>query len=97
MMSAAAAAELPEGAPRFDQPDGTVKTSAAWLIDHAGFGKGYGSGSVTLSTKHALALTNRGGAKTTDLLTLAREVRAGVEAKFGVTLTNEPVLVGCSL
>ena len=97
MMSAVEAAALPKGAPRFDQPDGTVKTSAAWLIDHAGFSKGYGTGPVTLSTKHALALTNRGGAKTADLLALAREVRAGVEAKFGLTLVNEPVLVGCTL
>ena len=97
MMSAVEAAALPEGAPRFDQLDGTVKTSAAWLIDHAGFSKGYGTGPVTLSTKHALALTNRGGAKTADLLALAREVRSGVEAKFGVTLVNEPVLVGCKL
>ena len=97
MMSATRAAALPEGAPRFVQPDGTVKTSAAWLIDHAGFSKGYGTGPVTLSTKHALALTNRGGATTTDLLALARQVRSGVEAKFGVTLANEPVLVGCTL
>jgi UDP-N-acetylmuramate dehydrogenase len=90
-------AALPEGAPAWPQPDGTVKTSAAWLIEHAGFGKGHGSGPVGLSTKHTLALTNRGGASTADLLALARQVRDGVEARFGIRLVNEPVLVGCAL
>ncbi|HSX67833.1 UDP-N-acetylmuramate dehydrogenase, partial [Nocardioides sp.] len=75
---------LPADAPRFPQSDGTVKSSAAWLIDHAGFAKGHGNERVSLSTKHTLALTNRGGATTADLLTLAREVRDGVEARFGV-------------
>jgi UDP-N-acetylmuramate dehydrogenase len=78
-------------------PDGQVKTSAAWLIDKAGFTKGYGTGPARISTKHTLALTNRGGAKTEDLLALAREVRDGVHAAFGVTLVNEPVTVGVSL
>lgn len=93
------AARVPEGAPRWEQPDGRVKTSAAWLIEHAGFGKGYGTGTgrVSLSTKHTLALTNRGGATTADLLGLAREVRDGVDARFGIRLVNEPVLVGCAL
>ena len=93
----AEAAGLPEGAPRFPQPDGTVKTSAAWLIDAAGFGKGYGTGPARLSTKHSLAVTNRGTAKADDVLCLAREVRDGVRAAFGVTLVPEPVLVGCEL
>ena len=88
---------LPDGAPRWEQPDGTVKTSAAWLIEHAGFGKGYGAGAVSLSTKHTLALTNRGGASTADLLALAAEVRRGVHDRFGIWLVNEPVLVGCEL
>jgi len=92
-----AAAAIPDGAPAWPQPDGSVKTSAAWLIEHAGFGKGYGDGPVRLSTKHTLALTNRGGASTADLLALAREVRDGVHAKFGITLVNEPVLVGVEL
>ncbi len=92
-----AALSLPDGAPRYVQPDGTVKTSAAWLIEHAGFGKGYGAGPAQLSTKHTLALTNRGAATTADLLDLAREIRAGVEAAFGITLVNEPVLIGCEL
>lgn len=83
--------------PRFPARDGSVKTSAAWLIQHAGFGRGYGSGRARISTKHTLALTNRGGATTTELLTLAREVRDGVHAAFGVELVNEPVLVGTDL
>lgn len=91
--------QVPEGAPSYPSgEDGLVKTSAAWLIEHAGFGKGHpGSGPVTLSTKHTLALTNRGGAATADLLALAREVRDGVRAAYGITLVNEPVLVGCDL
>ena len=97
VLDAEAAAALPEGAPRFPAPDGRVKSSAAWLIDHAGFGKGHGDGPARLSTKHSLALTNRGGATTQDLLALAREVRDGVREAFGVELVNEPVLVGCSL
>jgi UDP-N-acetylmuramate dehydrogenase len=88
---------LPDGAPAFPQPDGTVKTSAAWLIEHAGFGRGYGNQRVRLSGKHTLALTNRGAATTADLLELAREVRSGVLARFGIELHPEPVLVGCSL
>jgi UDP-N-acetylmuramate dehydrogenase len=96
-LTAEQAALLPEGAPRWEQPDGRFKTSAAWLIEHSGFGKGYGNERVSLSTRHTLALTNRGGAATADLVTLAREVRAGVEERFGVRLENEPVMVGCSL
>ncbi|MCW2767311.1 MAG: UDP-N-acetylmuramate dehydrogenase [Nocardioides sp.] len=86
----------PDGAPAWPQDDG-VKISAAWLIERAGFGKGYGGARAGLSTKHTLALTNRGDATTADLLALAREVRDGVEARFGVRLVNEPVLVGCEL
>ncbi|WP_193610478.1 UDP-N-acetylmuramate dehydrogenase [Nocardioides lijunqiniae] len=88
--------EVPEGAPSWPV-DGGVKTSAAWLIQHAGFDKGHGSGRVALSGKHPLALTNRGGASTAELLDLAREVRDGVAARFGIALVNEPVLVGCDL
>ncbi len=88
---------VPAGAPAWPQPDGRVKTSAAWLIEHAGYDKGYGAGPAALSGKHTLALTNRGGATTADLLALAREVRDGVEGRFGIRLVNEPVLVGCEL
>jgi len=97
ILPAEEAEALPADAPRFVQPDGSVKTSAAWLIEKAGFSRGHGSGRVSLSTKHALALTNRGGATTTELLALAREVRDGVQSAFGVTLVPEPVLVGCDL
>lgn len=83
--------------PAFPAAGGHTKTSAAWLIDKAGFTKGYGSGQARISTKHTLALTNRGGASAEDLLDLAREVVAGVERAFGVTLVNEPVTVGVSI
>ena len=97
VLSVDQAAALPVEAPRFEQPDGSVKTSAAWLIDHAGFARGHGGERASLSSKHVLALTNRGGASTADLLDLAREVRDGVEDAFAIRLVNEPVLVGCSL
>ena len=74
-----------------------MKTSAAWLIEHAGFSKGHGDGRVRLSTKHTLAVTNRGGASTVELLALAREVQQCVLDRFGVRLVNEPVLVGSEL
>ncbi|MFI2413494.1 UDP-N-acetylmuramate dehydrogenase [Streptomyces sp. NPDC018947] len=83
--------------PAFPAGEGHVKTSAAWLIDKAGFTKGYGTGPARISTKHTLALTNRGEATTEDLLALAREVVAGVREAFGITLVNEPVTVGVSL
>jgi UDP-N-acetylmuramate dehydrogenase len=91
------AAQVPDGAPAWPQPDATVKTSAAWLIEQAGFHRGHGNDRVALSGKHTLALTNRGGATAADLIALAREVRDGVRERFGVDLVNEPVLVGCSL
>ncbi|MGH8881719.1 MAG: UDP-N-acetylmuramate dehydrogenase, partial [Stackebrandtia sp.] len=75
-------------------PEGEdVKLSAAWLIAHAGFDKGHGHDGVSISTKHTLALTNRGNGTTTELLRLAAEVRDGVEAAFGVRLRPEPMLV----
>jgi len=78
------------------EPDGRVKTSAAWLIEQAGFHKGYGNGRAGISTKHTLALVNRGGASTAELMALAHEIAAGVDARFGVALHPEPVLVGHS-
>jgi UDP-N-acetylmuramate dehydrogenase len=110
---ARADALLPADAPRFPVADhtrvgqiggaaplveGLVKTSAAWLITRAGFDKGFGlPGPAALSTKHPLALTNRGGASAADLLALARQVRDGVRDRFGVELVPEPVLVGAEL
>jgi UDP-N-acetylmuramate dehydrogenase len=84
--------------PRFPGGDGRVKTSAAWLIERAGFGKGFGMpGPAALSTKHTLAVTNRGDATASDVVALARQVRDGVADAFGIRLVNEPVLVGASL
>jgi UDP-N-acetylmuramate dehydrogenase len=83
--------------PRFPQPDGRIKTSAAWLIERAGFTKGHGDpATVAISAKHTLALTNRGGGTTALLVALAREIAAGVEEAFGVALEPEPVFVGHS-
>jgi UDP-N-acetylmuramate dehydrogenase len=89
-------AALGDGAPGWPEPDGRVKTSAAWLIERAGFHRGYGDGRVGISTKHTLALVNRGGATTAELMALAREVAAGVHERFGIALHPEPVLVGHS-
>jgi UDP-N-acetylmuramate dehydrogenase len=84
--------------PQFADADGNVKTSAAWLIERAGFAKGFGlPGPAALSTKHALAVTNRGSATASDIAALARQVRDGVSQAFGVTLVNEPVFIGHSL
>ncbi len=82
--------------PRFPAGEpGRVKTSAAWLIERAGFAKGHGDPlTVAISSKHTLALTNRGAGTTLDLVRLAREVADGVEARWGVRLVPEPVFVG---
>ena len=81
--------------PRFPQPDGTVKTSAAWLIERAGFTRGHGDpAAIAISSKHTLALTNRGAGTTAALVALAREIAAGVREAFGVELEPEPVFVG---
>lgn len=96
-----------ESMPRFPVADGPVaegpsgegmeKLSAAWLIERAGFPRGYRRGQVGLSTRHTLALTNRGGARAAELQALAREIRDGVEQRFGVRLVPEPVWVGMSI
>ncbi|MFL5824613.1 MAG: UDP-N-acetylmuramate dehydrogenase [Solirubrobacteraceae bacterium] len=83
--------------PGWPQDDGTVKLSAAWLIERAGFTRGYGSGRAGISSKHTLALVNRGGASAEELVALAQELRDGVREAFGVTLTPEPTLVGVVL
>jgi len=117
VVDAAVADRLPAEAPRYPQADGTVKTSAAWLIEHAGFGKGSGVGRspagnvaaglsrecgdgpapATLSTKHVLALTNRGSATTDDVVRLARGVMRVVRQRWSIDLAPEPVLVGLCL
>ena len=85
---------VPEGAPSWEQPDGLHKISAAWLIEQAGFGKGFGlNDRATVSTKHTLALTNRGDASAADVLELAQHIRAGVQNKFGIVLDMEPQII----
>jgi UDP-N-acetylmuramate dehydrogenase len=91
------ASQLPEGAPKWPLADGRVKTSAAWLIEHSGIDKGHTHGGARVSTKHVLALTNSGNATAEELVALAREVRASVQTKFGITLEPEVNLVGLTL
>ena len=93
IVDAEAAARLPADAPRWVQPDGRVKLAAAWLIERAGFAKGYTDGAVGISNKHALALVNRGGATTAALLALARRIQDGVRAAFAVALEPEPIII----
>lgn len=85
--------------PAWPGDGGTVKISAAWLIERAGFAKGYHGGhpGVAVSSKHTLALTNRGTGTTAELLALAREIRDGVAKIFDITLHPEPILVNCTL
>jgi UDP-N-acetylmuramate dehydrogenase len=81
--------------PGWPDADGHVKTSAAWLIERAGFHRGHGDPQgIAISAKHTLALTNRGAGTTAELIALAREIAGGVQAAFGVALVPEPVLVG---
>jgi UDP-N-acetylmuramate dehydrogenase len=91
------AERLGDGAapPAFPEADGRVKTSAAWLIERAGFHRGHGDpDGIAISGKHTLALTNRGGGSTAELVALAREIAGGVRERFGVDLVPEPVFVG---
>jgi UDP-N-acetylmuramate dehydrogenase len=84
--------------PSYPAPNG-VKLAAGWLVERAGFGKGYpgDDAPARLSTKHALAVTNRGAATTADVIALARTVRDGVRTTFGIDLTPEPILIGAAL
>jgi UDP-N-acetylmuramate dehydrogenase len=93
---AAIAARAGASPPSFPAGDGRYKIAAAWLVERAGFVKGWGDGKVGVSRKHALALVHRGDATTGELLAVARAVRDGVRARFGVALDPEPVFVGCS-
>lgn len=87
-------AERIAGVPRWEAGEGLVKLPAAWLLEQAGFVKGYGSGAVRISSKHTLALTNRGGATFADVVAMQEEIVAGVFARFGVRLEREPVVLG---
>jgi UDP-N-acetylmuramate dehydrogenase len=74
--------------------DGLVKIPAAWLIEQAGFGRGYTLGAAGISSRHTLALMNRGGATANEILALAEKIRAAVEVRFGIRLEMEPEMVG---
>jgi len=80
--------------PHWPAGEGTMKVPAAWLLEQAGFVKGYGVGPAGISTRHTLALTNRGGATFADVERLQNEIVRGVRERFGITLEREPVLVG---
>ncbi len=80
--------------PQYPALDGKVKLAAAWLVEQAGFSKGYGNGRAGISSRHSLALVNRGGASAAEVLSLSEEIVARVEDKFGVRLEREPVLLG---
>ncbi len=80
------------GMPRWPQPDGRVKLSAAWLIERAGFTRGHREGPVGLSTRHTLAVVAHDGARAADVLAFARRLEAAVAERFGVRLTPEPVV-----
>jgi UDP-N-acetylmuramate dehydrogenase len=94
ILDAEAFARVPGDPPAWPEPDGRIKTSAAWLIQQAGYERGHRVDGVGISGKHSLALVNRGGATTEALIGLAREIAAAVRAKFGISLHPEPVLVG---
>ena len=91
------AEKLPQEAPRWVQPDGRVKTSAAWLMEHAGVHRGDAHSGARISSKHVLALTNSGNATAADIAALAKEAQEKVQKVFGITLEPEVNLVGLTL
>jgi UDP-N-acetylmuramate dehydrogenase len=91
---AAAAGVAEESLPHWPAGDGEAKLSAAWLIEHAGFGKGFADGAAGISSRHTLALINRGGAAAADIERLQARIVEGVRARFGVVLEREPVKLG---
>ena len=97
ILSKEMADKLPSDAPRWPQADGRVKTSAAWLMEHAGVNKGEKLAGAQISNKHVLALTNSGDATAGDIVKLAKMARAKVFEKFGVKLEAEVQLVGVDL
>jgi len=93
IVSATVAESMPE-MPKFPSTDGTVKLSAAWLIEHAGFHKGFAHGRAGISTKHTLAIINRGGATASEVLELVQMIQSKVRETFGVELHPEPNFIG---
>jgi UDP-N-acetylmuramate dehydrogenase len=81
--------------PRFPQADGRIKLAAGWLIEQAGLAKGFRQGQVGISSRHALALVHHGGGTTAELLRLARHVHERVLDRFGISLSPEPIFLGC--
>jgi UDP-N-acetylmuramate dehydrogenase len=98
VLSSARFAELqdstPNPVPSFPAPEGCVKVPAAWLIEHAGFARGFAVGAVGLSTKHPLAVVNRGGASAREIVAFAVRIKRQVADRFGVLLTTEPIFAG---
>ena len=91
----AAAAGVDESkVPHWAAGEETMKLPAAWLLEQAGFVKGYGTGAAGISTRHTLALTNRGGATCADIERLQEQIAGGVRERFGIALEREPVLLG---
>jgi len=97
ILSKEIADSLPSEAPRWQQPDGKIKTSAAWLMEHAGITKGEKLAGAQISNKHVLALTNSGDATAEDIVELAKKARKKVFEKFGIKLQAEVQLVGVDL
>lgn len=91
---AAATGQLPAGVPHWPTANGHIKLPAAWLLEQAGFTKGYSEGPAAISTRHTLALINHGDATCADILRLQDHIVATVEARFNITLQREPVLLG---
>jgi UDP-N-acetylmuramate dehydrogenase len=90
----AAAGTCRDAMPHWPAGDGLVKLSAAWLIERAGFGKGFTDGAAGISSRHTLALINRGGATAADIERLQSRIQDGVRVRFGVELEREPVKLG---
>jgi UDP-N-acetylmuramate dehydrogenase len=82
------------GIPSYPAGDGLRKVPAAWLVEQAGFAKGYMRGRAAISRKHALAIVNRGGATAAEIIALKDEIQAGVQDMFGIHLQPEPVFAG---
>ena len=90
----ASSAARSERVPQFTGAGGKQKISAAWLVEHAGFHRGYSRGAVGISSKHALAIINRGDATAAQIIALKNDIQRSVEDKFGIALQPEPVFVG---
>jgi UDP-N-acetylmuramate dehydrogenase len=97
ILSKDVADKLPADAPRWPQSDGMIKTSAAWLMEHAGVTKGDKLAGAQISSKHVLALTNSGNATANDIVELAKMARAKVFEKFGIKLQAEVQMIGVNL